>query len=174
MLDHADRSNGFSALSAGPHAWDWAALGREALAVTRRILRDEGLAQDAAQEALVRAWRHAARCADPARPGAWLGVIARREALRIVARPGAVPSPEPAAGDAGAPPDAEALDVRAAVAARLSELDRRLVHQRYWLGLTDREIAARHGLPVGTVKIRLHRARGTLRGALGEDAPGRA
>ena len=48
----------------------------------------------------------------------------------------------------------------------LAERDRRVLHLRYAEDLTQVEVARRMGLPEGTVKVRLHRARGRLRRAL--------
>lgn len=159
MLDHAHRSNGFSNSEEG---WNWASLHQAALSEARRIMRDEGHAEDAAQEALIRAWRYAARCADPARPMPWLRAIARREALRLLAKAVPVPVDEtPGTVTPAITRDVE-LDIRAAARA-LPHLDRRLLHCRYWLGMTDPEIATACGLPIGTVKTRLHRARRALR-----------
>lgn len=46
---------------------------------------------------------------------------------------------------------------------RLSAQDRALVAMRYREGFTDSEIAESTNMPVGTVKTRLHRARGKLK-----------
>ena len=45
---------------------------------------------------------------------------------------------------------------------------RRLVLRFYWAGQADHEIARDLGMPVGTVKVRLHRARMRLHDELGE------
>ena len=62
------------------------------------------------------------------------------------------------------------LDLYPAVRAALEELpgeQRSLVDLAYYEGLTHSEIAARTGLPLGTIKTRLRAAMTTLRGALG-------
>lgn len=130
---------------------------------------DADAAEDAAQEALVRAWRHRGSCATPAAPDAWVRSISRREALRIVDRPRLVPVPvaEPEDDGASAPPAPGAVDVRQALRL-LSELDQRLMLRFYWAGQADHEIARDLGMPLGTVKIRLHRARMRLHDVLGE------
>jgi RNA polymerase sigma-70 factor, ECF subfamily len=46
---------------------------------------------------------------------------------------------------------------------RLSERDRRLLEMRYEEDLTQGAIARRLGIPEGTVKVRLHRARAKLK-----------
>ncbi len=48
---------------------------------------------------------------------------------------------------------------------RLSEQDRQILHLCYWLELPQQEIARRLGLPLGTVKSRLHNARERFRAA---------
>ena len=140
-----------------------------AVRAAQRVV-DADAAEDAAQEALVRAWRHRGSCATPSAPDAWVGSISRREALRIVARPRLVPVAEPEAGGASAPPAPAAVDVRQALRL-LDELDQRLVLRFYWAGQADHEIARDLGMPLGTVKVRLHRARMRLHDALGDAFP---
>ena len=50
----------------------------------------------------------------------------------------------------------------------LGEGDRRLLSMRYGEDLTQAEVARRLGVPEGTVKVRLHRARRRLRGLLAD------
>lgn len=172
MLDHADRSKGFTIEEDHLFGGDWETLRAVALAETRRILDSDAQAQDAAQEAVIRAWRYARTCAVPDEPTAWLRVIARREALRLLNRR----PPETTAVDFELPVatvGSDPLELRALLVECLSELDRRLVFSRYWAGLTHAEISAATGLPVGTVKTRLHRARRALRSALESSASGR-
>lgn len=56
----------------------------------------------------------------------------------------------------------ETADLHAALG-RLSERDRRLLEMKYGEDLTQATIARRLGIPEGTVKVRLHRARNKLR-----------
>lgn len=58
----------------------------------------------------------------------------------------------------------ERADIHAALGC-LSERDRLLLHLRYDEDLTQAAIASRLGIPEGTVKVRLHRARDKLRRA---------
>ena len=58
----------------------------------------------------------------------------------------------------------ESADLHAALA-DLSDRDRRLLEMRYREDLTQATIARRLGIPEGTVKVRLHRARNKLRRA---------
>jgi RNA polymerase sigma-70 factor (ECF subfamily) len=56
----------------------------------------------------------------------------------------------------------ELADLHAALEA-LSDRDRQLLEMRYEEDLTQATIATRLGIPEGTVKVRLHRARAKLR-----------
>jgi RNA polymerase sigma-70 factor (ECF subfamily) len=147
------------------YKWDWTHVHREALQEARRVLGPGPDAEDAAQDATIRAWRRRATCRDA--PAAWVRSIARNEALRIATRRREeLPLEEAAAvaHDPGEPLDEH--DVRIAVRA-LEESDRLLLLLRYWADLTQLEVAAAAELPEGTVKVRLHRARERLRVALG-------
>jgi RNA polymerase sigma-70 factor (ECF subfamily) len=139
--------------------WDWGRLSSVAVASATRVVGPDRAA-DAAQEALIRAWQHAGACRTV--PGPWVSAISRREALRLVARDARRPHDGDRGEEAVDPPCPDALDVRDAVR-RLGPADRSLVLRFYWLGERDREIADALALPLGTVKIRLHRARGRLR-----------
>src|SRR4051794_35951608 len=113
--------------------WDWSAARALCLRQARRILGAGADAEDAAQEALIRAWRMRDNCLTPEAPEAWLISIARREALRVAARRAERPLEEAAAV---ATPSHEVsallrVDVGRAVAALPGD-DRRLIGERYW------------------------------------------
>jgi len=133
-----------------------------------RYLRQDEV-EDVVQEALLRAWRHRSAVRDPARTSEWLATIVRREAFRLRQRPR--PDPRPDIGlDIGLE-DAEitSMPLRADVSAALHRLgaeDRTLLRLRYAEDLTEAAIASEMDLPLGTVKVRLHRARGKLRRTL--------
>lgn len=127
-------------------------------------------AQEAAQEAAFRAWRHRASCRD-ADPRAWLAVIVQREVVRIaMARRQEAPlaaideASESAPGVVSAP---LRIDVRRALSI-LAEDDRAIVLLRYDGDLKQKDIAAQLDMPEGTVKVRLHRARAQLRTILAD------
>jgi DNA-directed RNA polymerase specialized sigma24 family protein len=61
------------------------------------------------------------------------------------------------------------VDVGRALRA-LNTAERNAVAGRYWMDLTDSQLALRLEIPLGTAKIRLHRARLKLRAALMEQA----
>ncbi len=60
----------------------------------------------------------------------------------------------------------ERADLHAALE-RLNKRDRQLVRLRYDEDLTQEAIAHRLGIPLGTVKVRLHRVRAKLRREIG-------
>ncbi|MDQ1700952.1 MAG: hypothetical protein QOF57_204 [Frankiaceae bacterium] len=150
--------------------WDWGRARRLFLSETRRVLGHSDTAEDAAQEAALRAWQRRHTCQIQDEPDPWLRQIARNEALRILARPVAedldrVPERH---GEDCDPVDARAMDLRGAVAA-LGADDRRVLMLRYWADMKQRQVAEVLDMPEGTVKVRLHRARNHLRSLLDED-----
>lgn len=150
--------------------WDWSAARVVCLVEARRVLGRTAAAEDAAQEALIRAWRGRASCATPWEPAPWLVTIARREALRIAARRCDPPLTLRLA-DPASTIEAHATHVRVDLQRALLDLsrdDRRLLAARYWEDLTQEQAARRLGLPEGTAKVRLHRLRERLREALSD------
>jgi RNA polymerase sigma-70 factor, ECF subfamily len=87
---------------ADAHRREWASV----LATTVRVTRDLDIAEEAVQDAYVRALRTWARDGVPARPGAWLTTVARRTALNLMRRQQTLESKLPLLvepGDAGQP-----------------------------------------------------------------------
>ena len=64
------------------HRREWAFV----LAATVRVTRDLDAAEEAVQDAYVRALRTWTRDGVPDRPGAWLTTVARRHALNVMRR----------------------------------------------------------------------------------------
>jgi RNA polymerase sigma-70 factor (ECF subfamily) len=125
-------------------------------------------AEDIAQDALLRAWRRRSTLREADRRNQWLATIVRNEAFRQHARVRPDPTSEietyEGAEDAQVVATVERADLHAALK-RLSERDRQLLELRYEEDLTQSAIARRLGIPEGTVKVRLHRARDKLRRA---------
>jgi RNA polymerase sigma-70 factor, ECF subfamily len=125
-------------------------------------------AEDIAQDALLRAWRRRSTLRDVARRTQWLAAIVRNEAFRQHARirpdPTSVIELHEGAEDERVLAAVEQADLRAALK-RLNDRDRRLLDMRYREDLTQAAIADKLGIPEGTVKVRLHRARNKLRRA---------
>jgi RNA polymerase sigma-70 factor (ECF subfamily) len=152
-----------------PGDWDWDVLRTTCWREAKRVLGSVASAEDVAQEAAIKAWRHRASCRRPERPLPWVAAIAHREALRAIAAPRCEPLDRAPEALVGAPePSLDlVLDVRRACA-ELPEPDRRLLLARYWQDLTHQEAAELLGMPDGTAKVRLHRIRSRLRPALRE------
>ncbi|HEX8122585.1 MAG TPA: sigma-70 family RNA polymerase sigma factor [Solirubrobacteraceae bacterium] len=149
--------------------WNWPRLRTLCEREAGRILRRDSERDDAVQEALIRAWSQQAACRTPHAPDPWVRQIARREALRVAVRRRRDHERTAASAREPVAPDAisdvlDRLDVLRALQT-LSAQDRVLTTLRYFGDLTQEEIAGRLGLPVGTVKVRLHRVRRRLAGA---------
>jgi len=144
------------------------------LAVT--IVSDRHAAEDIAQEAFLRAWRHAGGFdARRASAATWLLTITRNAAIDAIRLRRATPS-DPAtlvalALPASAEPDVDAvarteLDrVRAALQV-IPEDQRRAVLLAAFVGLTAAEIATIEDIPLGTAKTRIRSGLGKLRNRL--------
>jgi RNA polymerase sigma-70 factor (ECF subfamily) len=125
-------------------------------------------AEDAAHEAVVRAWRARSRCTRGDDPRCWVAQIARNEALRMGGRLSRRRAVEGTALDDVAEPASDAspdLDDGALPEAlqTLVPRDRELLRLRYVEDLQYSIIAERLELPLGTVKVRLHRLHAALR-----------
>jgi RNA polymerase sigma factor (sigma-70 family) len=140
-------------------------------ATARLILRDGDRAEDATQEALIVAWRDIKGLRDPDRFEPWL----RRLLVNACYRE-ARSTRRRWAAEVRAIPLAGTLDDPALAAADHDELDRAfdglgteqrtLLVLHYHLGLPMHETALALGLPIGTVKSRLHRTTQQLRASL--------
>ncbi|MGI9597632.1 MAG: RNA polymerase sigma factor [Acidimicrobiales bacterium] len=144
--------------------------------VVRGILGSGGQADDAVQEAFMRAWRGASSF-DVGRPlGPWLFTIARRTSIDILrreARPTRSDHDELTDNLAGTvnidlPGIEEAWEkweIRVALD-QLPEEERTVLMLSHFHGYTHAQIADRLGIPSGTVKSRSHRAHQRLSGLL--------
>ncbi|MFL5688477.1 MAG: RNA polymerase sigma factor, partial [Chloroflexota bacterium] len=144
-------------------------------AVAILILRDQARAEDATQEALVAAWRDLSALRDPDKFDAWLHRLliraCYREARRARGRPTIdvqVAPLEPAVPD-GSLLLADRDEVERAFR-RLDQDQRSVVVLHFYVGLPLAEVADALGIPVGTVKSRLHRATRVMRSAIDADA----
>lgn len=148
--------------------WEWGAARRVCLRHAYRYAGNRSDAEDIAQDALLRAWRRRATLRRAERREQWLATIVRNEAFRHSARPwpDLTPTVEEGRGteDERVAAVVERVDLQAALD-RLDERDRRLLAMRYEDDLTQAAIADLLGVPEGTVKVRLHRARDKLRRA---------
>ena len=143
-----------------------------AFRVARAILRNEADAEDAVQDAFMRAWRDLPRLRELGRWPGWFRRIVVRAALdrartdRQRREVGILDVPEAATDDPG-----PMLIERAVLERALAQLgpdDRAILALRYAADLEVPDVAATLGIPLGTAKSRLHRAVNRLRAILGE------
>ena len=137
------------------------------------ILRDADAAQDAAQEAFVKAFRAFGRFREGAPVRPWLLRIVANEAINRAKASSRHPQvdltlAEGQMGDPAASPEAQALaaERREIVVGALNEMkedDRIVIAYRYFFDLTEAEMADALGIARGTVKSRLSRAMARLR-----------
>jgi len=144
-------------------------------ATARLILRDPDLAQDAVQETLIRAWRSLPGLRDPDAFDHWLHALVAHACLELIRkRKRRVIEVELSPAD-----DPSTLDTSGLIADRdqleraLDRLEpeiRAVVVLYYYLDLPLARIADVLGIPVGTVKSRLHRSLGLMRSTMAVDA----
>ncbi|MGI8661684.1 MAG: RNA polymerase sigma factor [Acidimicrobiales bacterium] len=149
---------------------------RRVFGVTFAVLGDRGRAEDAAQEAFVRAWRHAAAY-DPRRASVatWLLTMARTAAIDVVRVERARPFDPTLVVEVGVDDSIgpEALagrnDDLARVALALGSLpeeQRRALLLATLHGRTANEVGAIEGIPLGTAKTRIRTGLNRVRLAL--------
>jgi RNA polymerase sigma-70 factor (ECF subfamily) len=143
------------------------------------IVGDEADARDATQETFIAAWRRIRELRDPDRFEAWLQRIAvnsARMTLRARGRrrvreiPSGDVSALAAAADHGAPVRADA-DLLGAALDHIATDQRTILVLHHLEGHGVAEMAEILGIPVGTVKSRLHTARRALQDALAIEGP---
>jgi RNA polymerase sigma-70 factor (sigma-E family) len=144
------------------------------VAAARRITGDLASAEDAASEALARAFLHWPKLRLLPHRHAWVLRVATNEAvgmLRTRTRREAIlrrqPPPSPTGHD-----DMEGREVLLGRIRRLPRRQRQVVLLRFYADLTTDEAASTLGISAGSVKSHLHRAVGTLRDELGTDLTG--
>jgi RNA polymerase sigma factor (sigma-70 family) len=145
-------------------------------AVAQLILRDPDRASDATQEALVAAWRDLSALRDADRFEAWLNRVlvrtchreARRHRQRLNIEVRELPLDDRPAPDQM--PSVFDRDQLERGFRRLGIEERAIVVLHHAEGFTLTEIADILGLPLGTVKSRLHRSVQIMRAALDADA----
>ena len=150
-------------------------VGDRCLAIAFRILRDVDLADEAVQAALVTAWHDLPVLREPDRFEPWLHRIVTRQCyalakqrrrwsadIRLLPRPGEGPS-----SDFLTVEDRDQLD---RAFRRLPIEQRAVLVYHHYLGLPLIEVAERVGVPLGTVKSRMHHAIAAMRASVEADA----
>jgi RNA polymerase sigma-70 factor (ECF subfamily) len=145
-------------------------------AAARLILRDNELARDAVQEALLRAWRDLPGLRDPERWDAWLHRLtvnacldaARRRRRRPI-EVELTPIEFPTDGDiAAVVANRDLLDN---ALRRLEPEWRAVVVLHYYLGMPLPDVSVALQIPLGTAKSRLHRSLGVMRASITGEEP---
>jgi RNA polymerase sigma-70 factor (ECF subfamily) len=169
LVDRATRGDGeaFDALAR--------VVGDRCMAIACRILRDADLAEDAVQAALIVAWHELRTLRDADRFEPWLHRILTNECYAVARRQRRWSAdirvlPTPDQDD-----NAEILTVNdrdqlERAFRRLTLEQRTVLVFHHYLGLPVTEVADRLGIPIGTVKSRLHHAVTALRASLEADA----
>jgi RNA polymerase sigma-70 factor, ECF subfamily len=128
------------------------------------ILGSEADARDATQEMFINAWRGIDRLRDLDRFDAWLGRILINQCRMLLRRRGRVREISASAyGELTTGDPSREFDE---AFSRLSIDQRALLVLHHLHGYDVAEIGAWLGIPTGTVKWRLHRARGALKSHL--------
>jgi len=141
--------------------------GGELFGFARRSLGDNGLAEEAVQETFMRAWRSRQRF-DPGLGSlrSWLFAIERRAVIDLAHKRTSNDTDQlvhdPAAIDTSAEQAMLGWQVEEALR-RLRPEHRAVVQDIYYRNLPGREVAARLGVPEGTVRSRLFYALRSLR-----------
>lgn len=143
-------------------------------AIARLILRASDLAEDAVQEALVRAWQQLPSLRDPDRFDAWLYRLVinacadqGRQLRRWSQQVRQLPLEGATDDDTRSVADRDQLERGFN---RLKPEQRAVVVLHYYSGLSAAEIARTLGIPEGTARSRLYYATEAMRAALQADA----
>jgi RNA polymerase sigma-70 factor (ECF subfamily) len=140
--------------------------------VAHLALRDTDTAEDALQEALIRAWRDLGSLREPDKLDAWLSRLVSRACLDEARRRRRwsmsphVPWLHEGRAD---PPSVDERERLERAFGRLTAEHRLVLALRFYLDLGLAEIADATGSPLGTVKSRLHYALDEMRAALAAD-----
>lgn len=140
--------------------------------VAMRILKDAQKAADAVQDAYIQIWRHAGRYDEAKGAGeAWIISIARFRAIDIIRRDRARREIEDRADDEieHAEPAGDGLNMVESTLTlreclkRIGGDQRKALLEVHLNGYTSEELAARHNIPLGTIKSRVRRGLKNLR-----------
>ena len=142
--------------------------------ISRRVLGENQLAQDATQQALLSIWRDLPKLRDVARFDAWTYRIVvnacyaeaakARQTLRDLARPDKAPV---VADPFGTVVDRDELE---RAFSRQKVEHRAVLVLRYYMDLPVEEVATTLDIPLGTAKSRIHHALRAMRSAIDADS----
>jgi RNA polymerase sigma-70 factor (ECF subfamily) len=151
------------------------------LGLARRVLKDPADAEEVVQEVFLHLWRQAGRY-DPTRSSlsTWLALVTRSRAIDRLRTRGVVDRTHAAVQAEAGPVHASGEGASRVLhgerrrrvrdeLAGLPEEQRQVLELAFFEGLTQREIAERTGIPLGTVKTRTLLAMKKLRTALRDE-----
>ncbi len=148
--------------------------GRATFGFLLQALGDRPAAEDVQQQVFLDVWR-SAETYDPERSGllTWIMAIARNRAIdhhrrRIPVPSGDLRERESSDGSAGGIDELAERWRIAALLERLHAEEREVLRLRFYEDLTQRDIADRLGMPLGTVKMRMVDGLGRLRQLIAE------
>ena len=168
LVDRAKRGDteAFDALARG--------VGDRCMAIACRILRDADLAEDAVQAALISAWDELRALRDPSRFEPWLHRILVRqcyaEARRRTRFSAGIHVLQTHLDERPGELTVNDRDQLDRAFRRLTIEQRAVLVFHHYLDLSTAEVATRLGIPIGTVKSRLHHAVAAMRASLEADA----
>ncbi|MEZ6042907.1 MAG: sigma-70 family RNA polymerase sigma factor [Planctomycetaceae bacterium] len=148
--------------------------------IVMQRLRNTAEADEVVQEVFLRAFRKLSQLNEPDRFAGWLCQIATRLSInRAVRRPNESPvEPETFEALQVAPDNPfdhllrqESIEQLRDGLNRLGDLDRETLWAFYFEGSSLKEMSDQFSSPIGTIKRRLHTARGRLKDVLGTLAP---
>jgi RNA polymerase sigma-70 factor (ECF subfamily) len=145
--------------------------------IAYRILRDQYLAEDALQQALISIWNELPKLRDPDRFDAWTYRVIVRAATAEARKAGRGGPTAPLLPDdadvSRAPDEYRAVADRDALErgfSRISAEQRAVLVLQHYAGLSQAEIADVLGIPLGTAGSRIHYAARALRAAIESDS----
>ncbi|MFP7169958.1 RNA polymerase sigma factor [Terribacillus sp. 7520-G] len=150
---------------------------RRVYRAARKVLRDPQLAEDAAQETFIKAYRNLDKLGDMAKAGAWLATIASRTAIDMLRKEGKRKfiSIELASWELEQHylehiviEEVELRETKQELQQDIRQLKpklREVLALRYGKDMKENEIAASLSLPKATVKTRLYRAKAAVKQA---------
>jgi RNA polymerase sigma factor (sigma-70 family) len=153
-------------------------VGRVAYGIAYRILRDDRLAEDAVQEGFLAVWRSAAAFRpERAKASTWIVTLVHRKSVDIVRReqrrraePLEATALKEAVDPGGSAEDEAWLaferDRVQAALRMLPDAQREMLELAYYGGYSQSELAARLGVPLGTIKSRMFAGLARLREVL--------
>lgn len=135
---------------------------------------DDAAAADAVQDTMLEVWRKAGTFSGRSAARTWMFAIARNKLADRARRSARLSFTDetPERADEGPGPDAvlaavqDAERVRACLS-RLTEAQRAAVRLAFFEDLPYPDVAAREGVPLGTIKTRIHHAKKALMRCLG-------